>query len=271
MAIPVAVVLGMLVVAFAVQPGSAEKDSGKAAPALHANAVAALPSPSPTLAPNSPTPAVTASSNATPAPGQNGARATNAQGGSPASADVAGARATPSGTPAAGPDLSRQSTECGAIQEQAVDLAVEQSLNGVSIRATRAASYPIEYFRCILMATGGQEAIGLATSISKAMAGGATHAVLIDLWITNSGREFGQVNLKGATINAAGQTFAPLATLGGRAEVVVSSGQGRTVTLVATLKNSVGAGTGPITMSIDGPLVGGKKIAGKYQLFLPTP
>lgn len=107
--------------------------------------------------------------------------------------------------------------------------------------------------------------------VSKAEREGMTHAVLIDLWITNSSREFGQVNLRTAVISAAGQVFSPLATLGGRSEVVVSGGQGRNVTLVAAVKNTIGSGTGPITVSIDAPLAGGKQTAGKYQLFLPTP
>jgi hypothetical protein len=148
---------------------------------------------------------------------------------------------------------------------------VEQTINGVAIQATRASAYPIEYFRCILMATGGREAVALASSVTKVQDAGATHALLIDLWITNAGREFGQLNLKSSSLAAAGRQFAPLATLGGRAEVVVSSGQGREITLVVAITNDVGDSTGPVTLTVDAPLVGGKEQPGKYQLFLPTP
>jgi hypothetical protein len=182
--------------------------------------------------------------------------------------EVAGARSTPTTAPEA--DLSRESTQCGTIQETSVALSVEQVLQGVSVRVTRGTVYPVDYFRCILMATGGREAISLAGSISKAQRDGATHAVLVDLWITNAARDFAQVNLKTAQLAAAGQAFAPLATLGGRSEVVVSSGQGRNVTLVVTLANKLET-TGPVTLTIDAPLAGGKQTPGKYQLFLPTP
>ena len=57
----------------------------------------------------------------------------------------------------------------------------------------------------------------------------------------------------------------------GRGEVVVSSGEGRSVTLVVTLANAVGGTTGPMTLTVDAPLSGGQQTAGKYQLFLPTP
>ncbi|MCC6382601.1 MAG: hypothetical protein IT304_08820, partial [Dehalococcoidia bacterium] len=247
---PLAVVAGMAVVAFGVQPGgAAPEQTADAGVALRAASPAATtpahPSPSPSASP----PASTSS---------------------PAANDVAGARAAASASPSTAatasppadtsptPDLARQSTQCGGIQEQAVALAVEQAISGVSVRAQRAAIYPVDYFRCILMATGGQEAVSLARAVSKAQSDGATNAVLIDLWITNGGRDFGQVNLKGAKLAAAGQTFAPLATLGGRADVVVASGQGRNVTLVVTLANGVGPTPGPMTLTIDAPLVGGK-------------
>lgn len=259
---PLAVVAGIAAVAFGVQPGGAtpEANTGTGSVALHAASA--------TPAPTSPTP-LPSSSPSLPA---RTASATAAN-------DVAGVRSAASPSPSASPppgasptpDLARQSTECGGIQEQAVALAVEQGISGVSVRAQRAAVYPVDYFRCILMATGGQEAVSLARAVSKAQSDGATHAVLVDLWITNGGRDFGQVNLKAAKLAAAGQTFAPLATLGGRAEVVVASGQGRNVTLVVTLASNVGPTTGPMTLTIDAPLVGGKPTAGKYQLFLPTP
>jgi len=152
-----------------------------------------------------------------------------------------------------------------------VPLSVQQVVSGVAVAARQATLYPADYFSCILMATGGREAVSLAGSVSKAHRDGATHAVLIDLWITNSGRDFGQVNLRTSALAVAGQTFTPLATLGGRSEVVVASGQGRNVTLVVMVKNGVGATTGPMTLTIEAPLFGGKQTPGKFQLFLPTP
>jgi hypothetical protein len=226
-------------------------------------------------------------STATTAPGQAQPQATPAglvqnqqaqQGGTTtgsqtATSDVAGVRGTPTvtATPQVQPDLSRQSTQCGAMQETSVALAIEQTINGVSVKATKSSTYPIEYFRCILMATGTQEAFSLAASVGKAQSAGMTHTVLIDLWITNAGKDFGQLTLKDAQLAAAGQVFSPLATLGGRADVVVSSGQGRTVTLVVAIKNSAGPTTGPVTLTIGAPLFGGQPTAGKYSLFLPTP
>jgi len=268
--LPLVVVAGMLGVAFGVQPGGkttsaqgAEKsavdlrpDQGSPVASVTPTAVwtrTATVLPSATAAASSATPAVSATGTAT--------------------GEVAGVRATAtaSATPEEEPDYTRDTTECGALQETAVPLAVEQNLAQVSVRAQRAAVYPLDYFRCILLATGGREAVALAGSIGKAGASGATHAVLVDLWVTNGSRDFAQVNLKTSTLNAAGQTFSPIATLGGRAEVVVASGQGRNVTLVGVLTNKVGGTTGPMTVSIGAPLVGGKDAAGLYQLFLPTP
>ena len=269
--IPIAVVGGMIAIAFGIQPNSAPK----AASATDNVSLTARAATSPTAAAASPTakpsaqataPASGATTTATNAAGQNQTSIAP-----PATDQVAGARGTPSATPAAPVDLSHQSTQCGAIQEVAVPLSVEQVISGVSVKATRAASYPIEYFRCILMATGGVEAVNLAQSVQKAASNGMTGAVLIDLWLTNSSREFGQVNLKTAQLALAGQTFGPLATLGGRSEVVVSSGQGRAVTLVVTFKNTVGATPGPMTLIVEAPLAGGKQTLGKYHLFLPTP
>jgi hypothetical protein len=89
---------------------------------------------------------------------------------------------------------------------------VQQVVSGVAVAARQATLYPADYFSCILMATGGREAVSLAGSVSKAHRDGATDAVLIDLWITNSGRDFGQVNLRTSALAVAGQTFTPLAT-----------------------------------------------------------
>ena len=184
---------------------------------------------------------------------------------------IPGARSTPAASPTVDPALQRQPTQCGQIQESTTAVSVEQSITGVSIKATRVAVYPVEYFRCILMATGGQEAYGLASSVNKAEEAGMTHVVLVDLWVANASKQFGQVNVRNATLAVAGQSFTPTATLGGRSEVVVSSGQGRNLSVVFAIKNGVGATTGPMTLIVDGPLTGGNPVAGKYQLFLPTP
>jgi hypothetical protein len=268
--IPIGVVVLMVIVAFAVQPGGSAEgqttdgtdvnilaDGTPTASATATQSAAATPSPTAS-------PAASKTAIASPSAGT-----TVAANGSPTvTSDIAAARATPSPTP--GPDLSRQVNECGTVDESAMNLSVEQSINSISVKATRAATYPIEYFRCIMMATGTQESFSLANAISKAQDGGSTHAVLIDLWVTNAGRDFGQLSMKDATVAAAGQTFAPIATLGGRADVVIASGQGRTVTLVIAVKNTVGDGVGPMTLTLPAPLAGGQPTAGKYSLFLPT-
>lgn len=266
--LPGLVVLGMLGLAFGLQPGggptaSSAADDTNNLPAVQTTPTAvATPTTAPTKGPTKPAATAGASSTAGVGAGGPGASPTG---------EVAGARSTPGASPTPEADLAREPTQCGSIQESSTPLAVEQVVSGVSVRATRAAVYPIEYFRCILMATGGKEAVALASLVTKAQREGMTHAVLIDLWITNSSRDFGQVNLRTAAVATAGQTFSPLATLGGRAEVVVSGGQGRSVTVVAAVKNTVGTTTGPITLSLEAPLAGGKQTAGKYQLFLPTP
>jgi hypothetical protein len=160
---------------------------------------------------------------------------------------------------------------CGTVQENNVPVSVEQRLADVSVRATNVAVYPVDYLRCILLATGGSEAITLANAVAQAGREGATHAALVDLWIANSNRDFAQLTLRAAQFAAAGQTFGALGALGGRGEVVVASGQSRGITLVATVSVDYGATTGPITVSIEAPLIGGEPAQGKYQLFLPTP
>ena len=260
-ALPAAIVVGMLALAFGVQPRtSGQAKDVSAIPIERSSAtVPALPSATPTAAATkaAATPAGTAGQSAS----------------TTATSDVAGARSTPQVAPSStvDPALQRQPTQCGALKESTSALAVEQAISGLSIKATKVAVYPIDYFRCILMATGGQEAYGLASSILKAEDQGQTHIVLIDLWLANASKQFGQVNLRHATVAMAGQSFVPLATLGGRAEVVVSSGQGRTLSLVVAIKNSIGETTGPITLVVEGPLLGGNQVPGKYQLFLPTP
>lgn len=189
--------------------------------------------------------------------------------------EVAGAQATPTSEPTVAPTvdpaLLAQPTQCGSLQETAVSLGVEQVISGISVQATAASVYPIEYFRCILMATGGTEAYTLAGTIAKAEQDGMTHIVLVDLWVANSSKQFAQVNLKTVQLAAVGQTFAPLATLGGRSEVVVATGQGRAITVVTAIKNTVTPTTGPMTIVVDGPLSNGAQVPGKYQLFLPVP
>ncbi len=266
---PATIVGGMLLVAFGLQPGGASKPAQPdQAPKVVAPASVTTATPSATATKAAASPTALATKAALPAgtPHADGNLISDPAN-APGQSEVLGARATP----AADATLARQATECGAIQESTLDLSIEQALNGVSMRATKAAVYPIAYFRCILMATGGNEAFSLASSVGKSERNGATHAVLIDLWITNSGKDFGQLNLKTAALAAAGQSFAPLATLGGRAEVVISGGQGRSVTIVFAVKETVGPSVGPVTLVAEAPLVGGKKMAGKYQLFLPTP
>ncbi len=257
--LPAAVVVAMLGIAFGIQPGSTPTSARDSFTALPRDA-GTDPSPSPAAGTPSPTPHVTS----TPA----GAAATAT---SQPSSEVASARATPSAPPAIDPALAEQPTRCGSLQETSVALSVEQAISGVSLKATRAAIYPIDYFRCILMATGGSEAVTLASSVARAENEDMTTILLVDLWIANSSRHFGQVNLRSAVLAAAGQSFAPIATLGGRSEVVVSSGQGRNVTLVVPIRNTLGSTPGPVTLVVEAPLSGGTPVAGKYQLFLPTP
>lgn len=260
----------MLAIAIGVQPqgtsGHAEDISAAVISTsnISPTAIASSPTALPTKAAQTPAASPTGAANS----GQQ-----SAQGSNTATSDVAGVRSTPSTTvsPTVDPALQRQPTQCGEMQESTTPVSVEQSITGVSIKATRVAVYPVEYFRCILMATGGQEAYGLASSVNKAEQGGMTHVVLIDLWVANGSKQFGQVNVRNATLAVAGQSFVPLATLGGRSEVVVSSGQGRNLSLVIAIKNSVGATTGPMTLIVEAPLTGGSPVAGKYQLFLPTP
>jgi hypothetical protein len=267
--VPAFVLVAVVAVAFGVQPpappSSAETweddDAGSVTFATATPETALSPSPTPVFEP-SPT--------------------------AVASAEVASARSTPTvasdepatiadpreaATPTEAPDaeLLTVRTQCGEIAEASHAVAVEQTLAGMAVRATGAAVYPVEYFRCILLATGGKEATDLAVAIGKAEREGATHAVLVDLWLMNNGREFAQVDLRNASFAAAGGIFPTLGVLRGKAEVVVAEGQSRGVTLIATVAAGYGATTGPVTVSIDAPMVGGTATQGKYQLFLPTP
>lgn len=241
----------MLALVFLVQP------AGPSAPA------APEETPFPALPPE---PTATPTAFPTPTPGSEPPAGTVE-----ATSEVAGARSTPQATATEDPDLLSAPSECGDVQEATYAMAVEQTLAGAAVQATQASIYPVDYLRCILLATGGREAVSLAAALGKAGREGATHAVVVDLWITNGSRDFVQVDLKNAVFAAAGQTFTPLASLGARAEVVVSSGQGRNVTLVGTLTNTLSSNTGPITLTLDAPRLGGEPTPGKYQLFLPTP
>jgi len=266
--LPGAVVVGMLALAFGVQPGGASQQPASSLPAVTPS-VAASPSASPSATATVKTPQASPSTTRTGTPTTGDGNTIAAPEAATGTGDVAGARATPTPTP--GTDFSGEATQCGVLQEGSFPVAIEQALGGISVRATRVTVYPLDYFRCILLATGGRDAVALAESVGKAGRDGSTHAVLIDLWVTNPGKGFGQLNLRTASLAVAGQVFAPLATLGGRSESVVASGQGRTVTLVTAITNGVGATTGPMTLTIEAPLYGGKQTAGKYQIFLPTP
>ena len=301
--IPLAIVVGIMVLAFTVQPGGASGQTGGATPSNAPNVAVApatttataapqapqatsTPQPLPSVAPRASngaplTPTAGASSQGTAAsypntPSPNANPSAAPASGSTATDQVAGIQGTPqSSAPAASPtdqpDLSHQSTQCGAIQEISTPVSIQQAINGVAVQAQRVATYPAGYFSCILMATGGTEAISLSQAVLTAKTSGMTDIVLIDLWITDAGTDFGQISLKDSSVAVAGHTFVPIATLGGRADVVVSSGQGRNVTLVVAVKNTLGGSLGPMTLTVNGPMVGGKQVAGKYQLFLPTP
>lgn len=263
-ALPAAIVVVMLGIAFGLQPGSTPTSARDSFTAVPKTTESELPSPTPSPATPEPTPRPSATPSATGNAVEGGTART------PAS-EVAGARSTTAATPALDPAVAAEPTQCGELQETAVSLSVEQAISGVSVKATRAAIYPIDYFRCILVATGGNEAYALASSVGRAANEDMTTILLVDLWIANSSRQFGQVNLRTAQVAAAGQSFSPIATLGGRSEVVVSSGQGRNVTLVIAVRNTLGATPGPVTLVVEAPLSGGTPVAGKYQLFLPTP
>jgi hypothetical protein len=170
--LPLAVVAGMIVVAFGIQPGGAKGETPAAAirtvsPSAAAQLATATPTGAPAQAKSTATAAI-GQAQATQAglvQNQQGQQVGTTPGGQTATSDVAGVRGTPSATSTqqAQPDLSRQSTQCGSMQETSVTLAIEQTINGVSVKATKSSTYPIEYFRCILMATGTQEAFTLAS------------------------------------------------------------------------------------------------------------
>ena len=289
--IPLTIVVGMIVLAFTIQPGGASgqtKGTSTDVPSVSlAATTTATPAPQPsstpvvlpTVAGHATGAATPRASSATPNAAKPSASVTNGNTNPNASGtatdQVEGVQATPQGTasvsPTAEPDFSHQSTQCGSLQEISTPVSIQQAINGVAVQAQRVATYPADYFSCILMATGGTEAISLSQAVLAAKTSGMTDIVLIDLWVTDAGTDFGQLSLKDSAVAVAGQTFAPIATLGGRADVVVSSGQGRNVTLVVAVKNTLGGSLGPMTLTVNGPMVGGTQVAGKYQLFLPTP
>jgi hypothetical protein len=183
--------------------------------------------------------------------------------------EVAGVQSTPE--PTATEMQAVTSAQCGALQEGTFIVGVTQTLSGVSVEATQVSVYPISYLHCLLLATGGHDAVTLASALGDAERAGSTHVALVDIWITNGSRDFAQLTLNTVLFSAAGQNFPALGTLGGGAEAVIASGQGRAVTVVGTVTNTIGSNTGPITLSLEGPWLGGVQVAGKYQLFLPTP
>jgi len=262
-AIPAAIVVLMLGLAIGVQPG--QPASGAQNIALDPATDLFEPTATAELPTLEPTPQETVAAETPTAVGEGTVAGSTPQN------EVAGVQSTPTSVATVDPAVHTETTQCGSLQETAIALGVEQVMAGISVQATGASVYPIEYFRCILMATGGSEAYTLATTVGDAEQGGSTHVVLVDLWIANSSKQFAQVNLKTATLAAVGQSFAPLAVLGGRAEVVVATGQGRAVTIVVAITNTVTATSGPMTLVVDGPLSNGEQVPGKFQLFLPTP
>jgi hypothetical protein len=254
-AIPGAIVAGMLVLAFFIQPKPTA--SGIASDDITPEIAIATATIPPTQA--EPTPTATSEPTLEP----------SAEPSAEGTLEVAGVLSTPTAEPT--PAEVVATAQCGERREHTAVIGVSQILSNVSVEASRASVYPIDYLRCILLATGGTQAITLAGALGEAERDGSTHAALIDLWITNGSRDFAQLPLDTATFSAAGQTFAALGTLGGGAETIIASGQGRAVTLVGVLTNTVGTTSGPITVSLEGPRLGGEAVAGKYQLFLPTP
>jgi hypothetical protein len=256
-AIPGAIVAGMLVMAFFIQP----KPTASGIAADDITPEIAIATATPTIPPTQAEPTPTETSEPTAPP--------SAEGSPEGTLEVAGVLTTPTAEPT--PAEVVATAQCGERREHTAVIGVSQTLSNVSVEASRASVYPIGYLRCILLATGGTQAITLAGALGDAEREGSTHVALVDLWITNGSRDFAQLPLDTATFSAAGQTFAALGTLGGGAETIIASGQGRAVTLVGILTNTVGTTSGPVTVSLEGPRLGGEAVAGKYQLFLPTP
>ena len=277
--LPAAAIVAVLAIAFAVQPDSYPEEEEQLAAAPDAEVeIDPNPDPTPTLpiATSTPTPEPAAASDPEDSIGAETVQGHDEPGGAAEpEGEVAGVQSTPTPEHAQqhqDPELIvQEATECGSMQEQVYPVSVEQSLAGVAVSARAVSVYPIDYLRCILLATGGPQATTLAGALGDAARGGATHAVLVDLWLGNSGPDFAQLNLRQATFHASGGTFGAAAVLNGRGEIVVASGQSRNITLVATVQVAYGSATGPITLSLPAPMTGGAESQGKYQLFLPTP
>lgn len=258
-ALPAVVVVVTLTAAVVWQPGGSPASGGGVQLAAKPAEDALLPSPTPEPTATAATTTVTGAT--TPL-----SSAVEAE---TATAEVAAARAT--ATPTSRPRVFANVGDCGELREAAFSLAVEQGLYGVTVAARGAAVYPLDYLQCVLAGMEGAEAEALADALAERYRAGDTHAVVLDLWVTNGARTFAQVNLRRATVAAAGQSFAPVAVIGGRGELVLGSGEGRTVTLLVTVRNTVGDTTGPLTLVVDAPLLSGQPVAGRYQLFLPLP
>ncbi len=256
--LPGAVVAAVLAAAIAWQPGSPSAGGGVQVAAVPA---AETPPPSATLPASaaSPTPRERVAPSPTPS---------RAAGEDTPTAEVAGARSTAA---PAQPRVFANVGDCGALREAVYPVAVEQGLQGVTIAVRSAAVYPLEYLQCVLAGMQGAEAEALAGMLAERYRAGDTHAVLLDLWVTNGARTFAQVNLRRASVAAAGQLFSPSAVIGGRAEAVLNSGEGRSLSMLVTLRNTLGEATGPLTLTVEAPLVGGQPVAGRYQLFIPLP
>jgi len=148
--LPGLVVVAMLALVFGIQPG------GSSTPADAYEEPAALPTVEPTATP-------AAFPTATPgnAPAIDG-------GVESATSEVAGARSTPEATPTEDPYITSAPSECGDVREASYAMSVEQTLAGAAVQATQTSIYPIDYLRCILLATGGQQATSLAAALGKA-------------------------------------------------------------------------------------------------------
>ncbi len=254
-----AVLLGVIVV----QPsgeGSAGDRVASAAAVLASTTAQAVESPTPA-------PAESPTRVSTPTPVVAEEHAGVAAAVSP-SAEVAGARATP--TPEAA-RVFRGGASCGSLKEASFAPAVEGSVAGVGVSVRAVSVYPLDYLVCMLQAAGGSAALALADALAERAAAGDTVAVVVELWVTNANRGLAQLNFAAAQLAGNGTSGNVVAVVGGRAEAVLGSGEGRLVTLVATLRPLVEERTGPLTLIVDPPIVGGAPTSGRYQLFLPLP
>lgn len=255
-----AVLLGVVVI----QPRGGGRAGDGVSVAAVAQSVSDEPAASPTAARTPPPEETPAAGSAEPA----AVRASeDGPDGSPTS-EVAGARATPT---AGEGRVFRGGSSCGALREVSVAPAVEGSVAGVGLSVRAVSVYPLEYLVCMLQAAGGSTALALADALAERAAAGDTVAVTVELWVTNANRGLAQLNFATAELAANGSAGTVVAVVGGRSEVVLGSGEGRLVTLVATLRPLVEERPGPLTLIVDPPIVGGSPTAGRFQLFLPLP